>query len=71
MITVSLCKSKFATGPYLPVIWLPAWTGNKPQELAGYYSDDCFYLDAGIPNGANGKDELLAYFRKLPDQNPD
>jgi hypothetical protein len=51
--------------------WLPAWTGNKPQELADYYSDDCFYLDAGIPNGANGKDELLAYFRKLLGQNPD
>ena len=51
--------------------WLPAWTGNKPQELTDYYSDDCFYLDAGIPNGANGKDELLAYFRKLLGQNPD
>lgn len=51
--------------------WLPAWTGNKPQELADYYSDDCFYLDAGIPNGANGKDEFLAYFRKLLGQNPD
>ena len=50
--------------------WLSAWTGNKPEGLADYYSDDCFYLDAGIPNGANGKDELLAYFRKLLGQNP-
>jgi len=50
--------------------WLSAWTGNKPEGLADYYSDDCFYLDAGIPDGANGKDELLAYFRKLLGQNP-
>jgi len=51
--------------------WLPAWTGNKPQELADYYSEDCFYLDGGIPNGVNGKAELLAYFRTLLAQNPD
>ncbi|MDO9264528.1 MAG: nuclear transport factor 2 family protein [Desulfosalsimonadaceae bacterium] len=51
--------------------WLPAWTGNKPEELADYYSDDCFYMDAGIPGGANGKSELIAYFRKLLARNPD
>jgi len=51
--------------------WLPAWTGNKPEVLASYYSDDCLYLDAGIPNGASGKTELIAYFRKLLAQNPD
>jgi hypothetical protein len=51
--------------------WLPAWTGNRPEDLAGYYSDDCFYSDAGIPDGARGKTELLAYFRKLLAQNPD
>ena len=51
--------------------WLPAWTGNKPEELASYYSDDCFYLDAGISNGAKGKAELINYFRKLLAQNPD
>ena len=51
--------------------WLSAWTGNKPETLVSYYSDDCFYLDAGIPDGAKGKPELLAYFRKLLGQNPD
>jgi SnoaL-like protein len=51
--------------------WLPAWTGNKPEELASYYSEDCFYMDAGIPNGVNGKNELIEYFRKLLAQNPD
>ena len=45
--------------------WLPAWTGNNPENLASYYSDDCFYMDAGIPNGANGKDELIRYFKKI------
>jgi len=30
--------------------WLPAWTGNKPEKLAEFYSDDCFYLDPAIPS---------------------
>lgn len=51
--------------------WLPAWTGNQPEVLADYYSEDCFYMDAGIPEGANGKGELLQYFKKLLAQNPD
>jgi len=51
--------------------WLPAWTGNNPEGLAKYYSEDVFYLDPAIPNGVNGKDELLAYFRILLAHNPD
>lgn len=51
--------------------WLPAWTGNDPEKLAGFYSDDCFYLDPGIPSGVNGKADLLLYFKKLLSQNPD
>jgi len=51
--------------------WLPAWTGNKPEKLAGFYSDDCFYLDPAIPSGVNGKKELLTYFKRLLSQNPD
>ena len=51
--------------------WLPAWTGNNPEKLAGFYSDDCFYLDPAIPSGVNGKKELLSYFKKLLSQNPD
>lgn len=51
--------------------WLPAWTGNKPEKLAEFYSDDCFYLDPAIPSGVNGKAALLAYFRKLLSQNPE
>lgn len=51
--------------------WLPAWTGNNPEKLAEFYSDDCFYLDPSIPSGVNGKTELLSYFKKLLSQNPD
>ena len=51
--------------------WLPAWTGNDPDKLADFYSDDCFYLDPAIPSGVKGKTELLWYFKKLLSQNPD
>ena len=51
--------------------WLPAWSGNNPELLASFYSDDAFYLDPGIPKGVRGKPALLAYFRKLLAFNPD
>ena len=51
--------------------WLPAWSGNHPEKLAGFYSDDAFYLDPAIPGGVKGKTQLLAYFRKLLAANPD
>jgi ketosteroid isomerase-like protein len=51
--------------------WLPAWTGNDPDRLAAFYSEDALYVDPGIPAGARGKAELLAYFRKLLAHNPD
>ena len=50
--------------------WLPAWTGNDPERLAAFYSDDALYVDPGLPAGARGKIELLAYFRKLLAHNP-
>lgn len=50
--------------------WLPAWSGNNPELLVSFYSDDAFYLDAGVPGGVKGKPELLAYFRKLLANNP-
>ena len=50
--------------------WLPAWTGNDPERLAAFYSEDALYVDPGIPAGARGKVELLAYFRKLLAHNP-
>jgi hypothetical protein len=50
--------------------WLPAWTGNNPEKLADFYSDDAFYLDPVIPDGVKGKAALLGYFKKLLAQNP-
>lgn len=50
--------------------WLPAWSGNNPELLVSFYSEDAFYLDPGIPDGVRGKSELLAYFRKLLANNP-
>jgi len=50
--------------------WLPAWTGNRPDELIAYYSEDAFYSDPGVPNGIKGKEALLGYFQKLLARNP-
>jgi SnoaL-like domain len=50
--------------------WLPAWSGNDPERLASFYSDDAVYLDPGIPGGVKGKSELLGYFRNLLAYNP-
>jgi len=51
--------------------WLPAWTGNDPERLAAFYSDDVAYLDPAVPGGVSGKAALLAYFRKLLARNPE
>ena len=45
--------------------WLPAWTGNRPELLISFYSDDAFYSDPYIPQGLKGKEQLLAYLKKL------
>ena len=50
--------------------WLPAWTGNDPEKLVSFYSDDAYYQDHTIPQGVKGRDELLAHFRKLLSQSP-
>jgi len=50
--------------------WLPAWTGNRPVELAGLYSEDAYFLDPGRPMGIQGKDNLIAYFTKVTSNNP-
>jgi hypothetical protein len=51
--------------------WLPAWTGNDPELLASFYTDDAFYSDPAIPEGVRGRDQLLAYFTKLLERNPE
>ncbi len=51
--------------------WLPAWTGNDPEGLAGFYSEDAFYSDPAIPEGVKGKQSLVAYFSTLLSYNPE
>jgi SnoaL-like domain len=51
--------------------WLPAWTGNQPELLASFYSDDAFYSDPAIPQGVRGRPALLGYFGKLLARYPD
>ena len=50
--------------------WLPAWSGNRPDLLISFYSDDVFYSDPAIPNGVSGRAALHAYFTKLLARNP-
>jgi hypothetical protein len=45
--------------------WLAAWTGNRPEYLISFYSDEAFYSDPYIPQGLKGKELLLGYCRKL------
>jgi len=51
-------------------LWLPAWTGNDPELLASFYTQDVFYLDPVLPDGIQGQQALLAYFRRLLAKNP-
>lgn len=50
--------------------WLASWTGNQPEALLSYYTDDAFYLDPANPNGLQGHAQLLPYFTKLLKYNP-
>jgi hypothetical protein len=50
--------------------WLPAWTGNDPERLVSFYTDDAFYSDPAVPAGVRGRPALLAYFGRLLALNP-
>jgi hypothetical protein len=51
--------------------WLSVWTGNKPQNLLKFYSDNIFYSDPANPTGIKNKTDLEIYFSKLLAKNPD
>ena len=51
--------------------WLPAWTGNDPDRLVCFYTEDAFYSDPAIPEGVRGREALLEYFTALLARNPD
>jgi len=50
--------------------WLPAWTGNQPERLAAFYTDDAYYSDPAVPDGVRGRSALLGYFARLLAANP-
>ena len=50
--------------------WLPAWTGNEPETLLRFYTEDAFYSDPAHPEGLKGHDQLREYFVKLLAANP-
>lgn len=50
--------------------WLAAWTGNRPETLRTFYTEDAFYSDPARPQGLRGP-ELLPYFQRLLTKNPD
>ncbi|MFI5317873.1 MAG: nuclear transport factor 2 family protein [Myxococcota bacterium] len=52
-------------------LWLPAWSGNRPELLASFYTEDAFYADPGIWPGVRGRPALLRYFTKLLARYPD
>ncbi len=51
--------------------WLPAWTGNRPDTLLEFYSENAFYSDPANPQGLRGHAKLRPYFTKLLAANPD
>ena len=51
--------------------WLPAWTGNDPELLASFYTEDVFYSDPQVPGGVEGREALTAYFAALLGRFPD
>lgn len=50
--------------------WLPAWTGNEPERLVAFYTEDAFYSDPAVPSGVEGRQQLIGYFGRLLAQNP-
>lgn len=50
--------------------WLASWSGNHPEDLLAFYSEDVFYRDPGGPEGVHGKAALRRYFEKLLAANP-
>ena len=50
--------------------WLNSWTGNKPEQLLNFYTEDAFYSDPANRQGLKGHQQLLPYFSKLLKYNP-
>ncbi len=50
--------------------WLSSWTGNTPEKLINFYSENSYYQDPANPNGLEGHKQILPYFKNLLDKNP-
>ena len=50
--------------------WLPAWTGNRPELLLTFYTEDACYQDPVYPKGLHGHEQILFYFNKILATNP-
>jgi hypothetical protein len=51
--------------------WLPAWTGNDPEQLLAFYAPDARYQDPALSRPLIGRDALRTYFTKLLARYPD
>lgn len=51
--------------------WLAAWTGNDPELLISFYSEDVYYRDPANPHGLKGRRPLYDYLKVLLRGNPD
>jgi hypothetical protein len=50
--------------------WLPAWQGDRPGDLIGFYSDDALYIDPANKKGLKGRGQIFPYFKKVLAANP-
>ncbi len=46
--------------------WLPAWTGNRPELLASFYTLDAVYSDPVIPGGLRGRESPPSILPQAP-----
>ena len=50
--------------------WLKSWTGNDANALIKFYADGAFYRDPANTEGLKGHVQILHYFKKLLESNP-
>ena len=50
--------------------WLKSWTGNNPDQLIAFYTEDAYYQDPAYPQGLKGVNQIISYFRRLLAANP-
>ena len=50
--------------------WLENWTGNMPEKLIEFYTEDALYIDPANREGLRGHKEILPYFEKILAANP-